>query len=101
MVDYDVRQTCRTCLSKADELLPLDRSAKINLNIDSVSFASKTNGDLLMELAKVQVSSCSTTNNRINFKETFIDFMLVQRVRWTAPQYMRRMCFGTEGCHCL
>lgn len=72
MVDYDVRQTCRTCLRKADELLPLDRAANINPTCDSTTNACKTYGDLLVEFANVQVSCSSITFSRINFKELLI-----------------------------
>lgn len=58
LTDYDVQRTCRTCLRKTDDLVPLDRAPDIK-KIDSEpeeSIEYKTNADLLIECANVEVS---------------------------------------------
>lgn len=57
MIDYDVRQTCRTCLGmrKENELVPLHAASDDDVSSDLESPASETNGDLLMECANVEV----------------------------------------------
>lgn len=55
LADYDVWRTCRTCLRKADDLVSLHGTSDINTNSDSKSISYKSNGDLLMEFANVEV----------------------------------------------
>lgn len=55
LADYDMWRTCRTCLRKADDLVSLDGASDININSDSKSITYKSNGDLLMECANIEV----------------------------------------------
>lgn len=64
MSHYDMWRTCRTCLFKAEELVSLDGASDISIHSDAEWISSKTNGDLLMELANVQVKRIQLTRRK-------------------------------------
>lgn len=66
---YDVRHTCRTCLLKSDELVSLDESSATYVSTSSECISHETTGELLMELANIQVNFDSVSYREIFFIE--------------------------------
>lgn len=97
LADYDVRRTCRTCLRKANDLIPLDRASYIE-KIDSESeesISNETHGDLLMECANVEVRIGGIAFDANHSRKCLF---AGQYQRWIAFECLRRMRFGTNSC---
>lgn len=63
MSNYDLQQTCRTCLHQTDNLIPLNKAPQINGSSDTEPITNKTTGDMMMECANVEVRFSNATFN--------------------------------------